>query len=596
MLKNRHLAAWVEETARRTKPDRVVWLDGSDQEYAELLALGVRLGKLIPLNPEKHPGSYLYRSHPQDVARTEQCTYICAPAREQAGPTNNWMPPDQAYAALHKLFDGAMRGRTMYVIPYLLGPRGSPFSKVGVELTDSVYVAVNMRIMTRMGAAALEHLGDSPAFIKGLHSYGTLDPQQRYICHFPQDLTVLSINSDYGGNALLSKKCVALRIGSWVGRSEGWLAEHMLIMGIEDPEGRVTYVAAAFPSACGKTNLAMLKPTGKYSGYKVWCVGDDIAWLRVGADGRLRAANPEAGFFGVAPGTSMKTNPHMMATISRNALFTNVALAPDRTVWWEGLALPKDPSGFVDWEGKAWDPHGGQKAAHPNSRFTVPIRQCPVYTPKWDDPGGVPISAILFGARRSALVPLIYEAFSWRHGVYLGATLASETTAAAVGATGVLRRDPMAMLPFCGYNMGDYFSHWLEIGKRLRHPPKIFRVNWFQTDGKGKFIWPGFGENVRVLKWVIDRCRGSGGAEESPIGCLPAAGSLDTEGLNLSPESLQALFRIDKEGWLNATKGQAEFFAKFGEHLPPALLEERQALVDRLTAWAGPSTLELSRK
>jgi len=492
------------------------------------------------------------------------------------------MAPDEAYAALHKLFDGIMRGRSMYVVPYLLGPTGSPFSKVGVELTDSAYVAVNMRIMTRMGAIALEHLGDSPAFVKGLHSYGTLDPQQRYICHFPQDLTVFSVNSGYGGNALLSKKCVALRIGSWLGRNEGWLAEHMLIMGIEDPQGRVTYIAAAFPSACGKTNLAMLKPGGKFSGYKVWCVGDDIAWLRVGSDGRLYAANPEAGFFGVAPGTNAKTNPNMMDTISRNTLFTNVALAPDRTVWWEGLDLPKDLSGFVDWQGNPWDPKSGSKAAHPNARFTAPIRQCPVYTPKWDDPEGVPLSAILFGARRSALVPLVCEAFNWQHGVYLGATLTSETTAAAGGATGVLRRDPMAMLPFCGYNMADYFRHWLNIGMRLRTPPKIFRVNWFRLDGEGKFIWPGFGDNMRVLKWVMDRCRGLDVAETSPIGRLPAAGSLDTEGLDLSSADLQALFEVDKDGWLNATKGQAEFFSKFGEHLPPALLEERQALIDRL--------------
>ena len=434
-----------------------------------------------------------------------------------------------------------------------------------------------------------------------MHSYGALDPQQRYICHFPQDLAVWSINSGYGGNALLSKKCFALRLASWLGKREGWLAEHMFITGVEDPQGRTTYIAGAFPSACGKTNLAMLKPAGQYSGYKIWCVGDDIAWLRVGADGRLYATNPEAGFFGVAPGTNMKTNPNMMATIAKNTIFTNVALRPDQTVWWEGLDLPANVDGFLDWQGNPWDPASGHKAAHPNSRFTAPLTQCPIYTPKWNDPEGVPISAILFGARRSTLVPLVCEAFTWQHGVYLGATLNSETTAAAAGATGVVRRDPMAMLPFCGYNMADYFGHWLNVGTRLTHPPKIYRVNWFRTDERGAFIWPGFGENMRVLKWIIDRCHGTADAAETPLGYLPAPGALDTAGLDLSTEALQTLFDVDRDKWLDAARRQTDFFSKFGDRLPRTLLDEQQALINRLKEerrprWkgAGPRLLRMN--
>ena len=588
-IANTAVRTWIEQMARLTRPDRVVWLNGSDEEYRRLLAEAVTSGALLELNQRKHPDCYLHRSHPTDVARTEQCTFICTPRKDDTGPTNNWMAPEEAYATLHKLFDGVMRGRTMYVVPYLMGPKGSPFGKVGFELTDSVYVAINMRIMTRMGDVALEHLGGSSSFIKGLHSVGTLDPQQRYICHFPQDQTIYSINSGYGGNALLSKKCFALRIASWLGRQEGWLAEHMLIMGVENPQGRITYIAAAFPSACGKTNLAMLKPPTRFKGYRIWCVGDDIAWLRPGSDGRLYAINPEAGFFGVAPGTSWKTNPNMMKTIAKNTLFTNVGMAPDKTVWWEGLDAPSDTTGFVDWQGKPWTPTSGQKAAHPNARFTTPITQCPVYSPKWEDPRGVPISAILFGCRRSALVPLVYESLTWAHGVYLGATLNSETTAAAAGATGVVRRDPMAMLPFCGYNMADYFSHWLDVGKRLTSPPKIFRVNWFRINDQGKFIWPGFGENLRVLRWIIDRCQDRGESMQTPIGHLPTPEALGSEELSLSPEDWQTLLDVDRTGWLEAARRQTEFFEKFGARMPDALCDEQAALIVRLKAWKKES-------
>ncbi len=445
-----------------------------------------------------------------------------------------------------------------------------------------------MRIMTRMGKVALEHLGDSDDFIKGLHSVGTLDPEHRYICHFPQDKTIYSVNSGYGGNALLSKKCAALRIASWLGNKEGWLAEHMLIMGVEDPQGKITYIAAAFPSACGKTNLAMLRPPQKFSGYKIWCVGDDIAWLRPGPDGQLYAINPEAGFFGVAPGTNDKTNPHMMATISRNTIFTNVAMTADKNVWWEGLDLPAS-GGVTDWQGRPWDPASGQKAAHPNARFTTPIKQCPVYSPEWENPEGVPISAILFGCRRSKRVPLVYQSFNWQHGVYLGATLSSETTAAAAGAVGTLRRDPMAMRPFCGYNMGDYFRHWLDIGKKLKSPPKIFRVNWFLTDDRGKFIWPGFGENIRVIQWVIERCQGRGGEVQTPIGYLPDSKSLDLEGLPLSKTSVEKLFEVDRDGWLEAAEKQNDFFKRFLNRIPQEILEEQKHLIERLQTAEHPS-------
>ena len=578
---NQHVNRWIDEMAKLAKPAKIQWLDGSDEEFAQLEAEAVKAGELIPLHPEKHPGSYLHRSNVLDVARTEQSTFICTPTQEEAGPNNNWKAPAEALTLLQKLFDGVMHGRTMYVIPFLLGPKGSPFSKVGFELTDSLYVAVNMRIMTRMGKIALEHLGNSTDFIKGLHSTATMDIKNRYICHFPQEKIIYSINSGYGGNALLSKKCAALRIASWLGRKEGWLAEHMLIMGIEDPEGKKTYIAAALPSACGKTNLAMIQPRAPYEGYRIWCVGDDIAWLRPGKDGRLYAVNPEAGFFGVAPGTNSKSNPNMMKTISRNTLFTNVALTPDKSVWWEGLDLSATTNGMLDWQGRPWDPKSGEKAAHPNARFTTPIKQCPIYSPEWENPEGVPLSAILFGCRRSELVPLVYESFDWQHGVYLGATINSETTAAATGATGVVRRDPMAMLPFCGYNMADYFRHWLETGKRLKQPPKIFRVNWFRKNSQGKIVWPGFGENMRVLRWVMDRCAGNAKAVETPIGFLPSAGSFDTEGLDLSEEDLDVLFGIDAEGWIRAATRQTEFFSLFGDRLPPELLAEQKSLTAR---------------
>ncbi len=590
-IKNEALQQWVEEMVHLTKPGQVVWLDGSDEEYRRLVSIAVKAGQLIPLNEEKHPGSYLHRTDPSDVARTEHCTFICTPTRQEAGPTNHWMSPNEALAKVRPLFNEVMRGRTMYVVPFLLGPKGSPFSKVGIELTDSVYVAINMHIMTQMGSVALEHLGNSGNFIKGLHSTGNFDPEKRYICHFPQDNTIYSINSGYGGNALLSKKCAALRLGSWLGQKEGWLAEHMLIMGVEDSKGKITYIAAAFPSACGKTNLAMIQPTGKYKGYRIWCVGDDIAWLRIGKDGRLRAVNPEAGFFGVAPGTNNKSNPNMMKTISRNTLFTNVAMAPDKTVWWEGLDLPEDPRSLLDWQGKPWDPESGKKAAHPNARFTTPIKQCPVYSPEWENPEGVPISAILFGCRRSKLIPLIYESFNWQHGVYVGSTLNSETTAAAMGAVGALRRDPMAMLPFCGYNMADYFRHWLNMGKKLAHPPKIFRVNWFRTDEQGKFIWPGFGENMRVIEWVIERSLGEGRAVQTPIGFVPEANAIDLDELSLDRTQLEGLLEIDRQGWLEAAHKQTEYFAQFEDRIPQELLNEQQSLIKRLESWKAAPTV-----
>ena len=575
---------WVDETARLTQPDRIVWLNGSDQEYADLLAEAVRQQQLIPLNVQRHPGCYLHRSDPRDVARTERCTYICTPTQEEAGPTNNWMAPEHAYATLRALSTGAMRGRTMYVVPFLLGPEDSSFARVGIELTDSVYVAVSMRLMTRMGMVALNSLDRSVVWFKGIHVTGTLDPEQRYICHVPQDLTVWSVNSAYGGNALLSKKCVALRLGSWLGQREGWMAEHMCLMGIENPQGRTTYVAAALPSACGKTNLAMLRPTGAYAGWRVWCLGDDIAWLRPGDDGRLYAVNPEAGFFGVAPGTNAKTNPHMMTTIARNSLFTNVAVSPDGTVWWEGLERPSNTDGWVDWQNQPWTFSSGRPGAHPNSRFTASLPQCPVLSPEWHNPRGVPVSAILFGCRRSRLVPLVCEAFTWQHGVYLGATLDSETTAAADGATGVVRRDPMAMRPFCGTNMADYFSHWLAIGQRLRQPPRIYRVNWFRVDNQGRLIWPGFGENMRVLSWIVERCTGTGAAVETPLGHVPDVAAFDLNGAPITAEALAGLLAVDRDGWIEAARQQEFFFDQFGTRLPQALRHEQQALIRRLTA------------
>jgi phosphoenolpyruvate carboxykinase (GTP) len=580
---NESVSRWVNEVARMCRPSAVVWCDGSEEERERLLETAIRAGELMPLNQRELPGCYLHRSALNDVARTEQLTFICSREQVDAGPTNNWMAPAEAYDRLSKLFAGSMEGRTLYVIPFLMGPPGSRFAKVGVQVTDSVYVVLNMRTMTRMGTVALEQLGGSDDFTRALHSKGDLDIDRRFICHFPEDNTIWSVGSGYGGNALLSKKCMALRIASVMGRREGWLAEHMLIVGIESPEGETTYICGAFPSACGKTNLAMLIPPASMKGWRVYTVGDDIAWLRPGPDGRLWAVNPEAGFFGVIPGTSSKTNPNAMATIRTNSLYTNAALGPDGTVWWEGHDDPPPPTA-LDWRGRPWTPASEEPAAHPNARFTTPVSQCPSLSPDWQNPEGVPISAILFGARRQSLVPLVYESFNWQHGTFLGATLSSETTAASTGAVGVVRRDPMAMLPFCGYNMANYWGHWLSIGKRLSKPPKIFRVNWFRRDESGRFLWPGFGENLRVLEWVIRRCQGGGGAEETPIGYVPTRRSLNLAGLDVSDEAFDELLRVDREGWRAALRGQAEFFAKFEGRLPPGIREEHEALARRLHA------------
>ena len=580
MATNRTLNAWVEECERLCRPERVVWCDGSDEERSRLTAEAVRAGELIPLDARRLPGCHLHRSAVNDVARTEKLTFICSENAIDAGPTNNWMAPRQAYDKLRGIFEGSMKGRTMYVVPFLMGPQGSPFSKVGVEVTDSLYVALNMGLMTRMGMVALEQLGGSDDFTRGLHSKADLNEGRRFICHFPNDNTIWSVGSGYGGNALLSKKCLALRLASALGSKEGWLAEHMLIVGVEDPQGRVTYLCGAFPSACGKTNLAMLVPPERFKGWRIWTVGDDIAWLRPGEDGRLYAVNPEAGFFGVAPGTSRTSNPNALAMVQRDAIFTNVALKGDGTVYWEGLEDP--PSQCTDWRGQAWTPQAKEPAAHPNSRFTVGIRQSPTYTDEWNNPKGVPISAIVFGARRANVVPLIYEALSWQHGTYLGATMASETTAAATGAVGVVRRDPFAMLPFCGYHMGDYFGHWLDVGRRLARPPKIFRVNWFNRDESGKFIWPGFGENLRILKWIIERCHDRVPAHETAIGLMPAPRDIDTDGLPLPPGAMDRLLSVDHEGWTRALRGQEEFFATLAPRLPQAMQDEHDALRKRL--------------
>jgi phosphoenolpyruvate carboxykinase (GTP) len=583
MDKNAHVKKWVDEITERCRPDRVVWCDGSEAERARLTEEAVKSGVLMPLNQQKMPGCYLHRSDPSDVARTEHLTFICTPKADDVGPTNNWMSREDAEAKVLPLFKGSMKGRTMYVVPFLMGPAGSKFSKVGVEITDSVYVVLNMRIMTRMGNVALEHLGDSNDFTRCLHSLGDLSPDRRFICHFPDSNEIWSVGSGYGGNALLGKKCLALRIASTLGQKQGWLAEHMLILGVKSPEGKMHYVTGAFPSACGKTNLAMLVPPASMNGWEVRTVGDDIAWLRPGDDGRLWAVNPEAGFFGVAPGTSNKTNPNAMATIKKNTIYTNVALRPDGTVWWEGHDDPPG-EGLLDWQGRPWDPNSGEKAAHPNSRFTAPAAQCPSISPEWENPRGVPISAILFGARRQRRVPLVFEAESWQHGTFLGATLSSETTAAATGKVGVLRRDSMAMQPFCGYNMGDYFKHWLEVGKRLSNPPRIFRVNWFRTDENGKFIWPGFGENLRVVKWVLERCEGRGDASKTAIGWVPTPGALDLKGVDLSEDKLDVLLDVDPQEWFEAIELQRDYFEKFGSHTPEGIWLEHKHLADRVAA------------
>lgn len=572
---------WVEECAKLTRPKNIYWCDGSEAEYQRMIHDMLATGTLIELNQTQYPGCYLHRSDPTDVARTEHLTYVCPEEREDAGPTNNWMAPAEAKAKVGTLFAGAMQGRTMYVVPYIMGPMTSPYSQIGVELTDSPYVAVSMRIMTRMGQAALDRLGASENYVRGLHSLGDLSPDRRFIMHFPAERLIWSVGSGYGGNALLGKKCFALRLGSAMARDEGWLAEHMLILGVEEPNGRLTYIAAAFPSACGKTNMAMLVPPASQKGYKIWTVGEDIAWMTPGPDGRLWAINPEAGFFGVAPGSNSRTNPNVMATIRQNTIFTNVALTPNNTPYWEGMDGPA-PLEALDWQGQPWTPKSVTKAAHPNSRFTTPAHQCPSISPFWEHPDGVPISAILFGGRRADLIPLIYQSFDWQHGVFLGATMTSETTAAATGAVGVVRRDPMAMLPFCGYNMGDYFGHWLRMGQRLSKPPLIFRVNWFRMNDAGQFLWPGFGENLRVLRWVIGRVYGEISAAETPIGYLPHPADIDVTGLDVTPEALRELLAVDRDGWAKAVAGQQEFFKQFGDRLPRAMWHETEALTRRL--------------
>ncbi len=575
------LRTWVEEMAALCEPDRIAWCDGSEAEKERLTREAVASGVLIELNQEKRPGCYLHRSNPNDVARVEECTFICTRTPDAAGPTNHWMAPAAMYEKLYGLCRGAMRGRTMYVVPYLMGPAGSPLTKIGVELTDSIYVALSMRIMTRMGSVALAELGAAGRFTKGLHSMLDVNPERRFIAHFPQDNTIISVGSNYGGNVLLGKKCLALRLGSYLGRIEGWMAEHMLILGVESPQGEKTYVAAAFPSACGKTNFAMLIPPARFAGWKVTTVGDDIAWMKPGPDGRLYAINPEAGYFGVVPGTNLTSNPNAMATMARDTIFTNVALTPDGDVWWEGKD-GEPPAECLDWQGRPWTPASAEKAAHPNSRFAAPMRNNPALAPEATDPQGVPISGIIFGGRRAGTMPLVFQTFNWIHGVYTGATMGSETTAAAAGGTGQVRRDPMAMLPFCGYNMGDYFRHWLRMRKLMRNPPKIFHVNWFRKDARGKFLWPGFGENMRVLKWIIDRCRGRVPALETPLGWMPEPGDIDLEGLDADAAGVAEALEVGIEDWKREVLLQDELFFRLYSDLPKELIFQRELLISRL--------------
>lgn len=572
------LKDWVDKVARLTQPQSIHWCDGSEGEYQLLVKEMLGNGTLISLNQDTNPGSYLHRSDSSDVARTEHLTFVCSKNQDDAGPNNNWLPPSEAHRRIDALFEGAMRGRRMYVVPYCMGPINSPLARVGVEITDSPYVVISMRKMTRMGLPALKRIEGGEKFVKGLHSLGDLDPNRRFIMHFPEELTIKSIGSGYGGNALLGKKCHALRIASAQARQEGWLAEHMLILGIRRPNGITQYVAAAFPSQCGKTNLAMLIPPKSMEGYEIFTVGDDIAWMHPGQDGALYAINPEAGFFGVAPGTSHKTNPTALQMIGRDTIFTNVAMTSRNEPWWEGKSdeVPK-----WDWQGRPYDSSQGP-AAHPNSRFTVSMNQCPTYTDRAEDPKGVPISAIIFGGRRAALAPLVYQARDWQHGVLVGATMASETTAAATGKVGVVRRDPMAMQPFCGYNFADYWGHWLDIGNRLKQAPKIFHVNWFRQDENGRFLWPGFGENLRVLNWILDRCNGTVGAKETPIGYLPNVNDIPTSGLNVQPKDIEALLQVDNKAWAREFDETGDYLDSYGARLPAALREEHQRTRSKL--------------
>ena len=592
MTNNKYVLDWINEMAELTQPDSIVWIDGSEEQTEALRAEACRKGEMIKLNEELLPGCYLHRTAVNDVARVEGRTFICTRKKEDAGNINNWMDPKECYATLTELFRGSMKGGPMYVIPYSMGVVGSDFAKIGIELTDSLYVVLNMLIMTRAGKTVIDALGDSPDFVKGLHARAELDEKKRYICHFPEDNTIWSVNSGYGGNVLLGKKCFALRIASWLGRLEGWMAEHMLILGVEYPNGEIKYVTAAFPSACGKTNLAMLIPPEIYrkQGYKVWCVGDDIAWLRIGKDGRLWAVNPENGFFGVAPGTNEHSNPNALAATRKDTIFTNVCHNLDNnTVWWEGLDNDP-PHNALNWRGEKWDytkydkaDKVGTSGAHPNSRFTAPAKNCPCVSSEFDSLTGVPVSAIVFGGRRAKTAPLVYQSTSWQNGAFVGSIMASETTAAAAGAVGVVRRDPMAMRPFVGYDMGDYFGHWLEMGKRIPNPPKIFHVNWFRTDADGNFIWPGYGDNMRVLLWILARCEDKVGAEITPIGYVPHAEDINVEGLDgVTVDTVRELLSVDRESWLEDCKNIRDFYAQIGERVPAEMYEELKAHEERL--------------
>lgn len=581
---NDSIKKWVADTAEITKPEKIVWIDGSEEQLEALRQTALSTGELIKLNEGKLPGCYLHRSDTGDVARVEGRTYICAPSEAQAGPTNNWMAPDKMYSILDGIMQNSMQGRVMYVIPYSMGIIGSPFAKYGIEITDSIYVVLNMAIMTRVSDKVYEAIGEAGGeFVKGIHCKAQIDPENRYIAHFPQDNTIISVNSAYGGNALLGKKCFALRIASNQAKSENWLAEHMLILGVESPDGDISYIVAAFPSACGKTNLAMLIPPEIYrdEGYKVWCVGDDIAWLRIGEDGRLWAVNPENGFFGVAPGTNEKSNFNAMSATGKNTIFTNVALKGDGTVWWESMDK-NPPENALDWTGEPWDPRSGKKAAHPNSRFTAPAKNCPCISSEFDNPQGVPISAIVFGGRRAKTAPLVYQSRDWKHGVFVGSIMASETTAAASGQVGVVRRDPMAMLPFCGYNMGDYWAHWLEMGDLVKNPPKIFNVNWFRTDDEGNFLWPGFGENMRVLDWILKRCNDQVDAADTAIGYMPNVSDITLEGLDFTSGELEAILNVDRELWRQEVVGIRDYYDSIGETVPEELRAELETLENNL--------------